>query len=156
MSNKILQPYLQIIDIGREVYNDDGTIPSAWSTKLYNYRNGYCVKRKVILEGEDGTKHKYNLINSIKMASAEDTVPLFETRIYDDSDELINTLISKNPTTTFKTVYENLNVTVKGKLNGSRFYGFLTRGYESEVKWFESNLNKENEHRKSITSTTVE
>lgn len=112
-----------IINIGLEI--KDLNIVDLWRTPNgLVYRDGYCCKRS--MKVGDIT---YELRNRI--FKSERGNPMFET-VYEDKDGPVR-LMSKNPTTVYRSVLQKLKVQIKGKLNGQRFFGLSTKDYESAL-----------------------
>lgn len=116
--------WVGISSIGKKVLLDDGSIDSAWSTPSgIIYRNGYSCKR---LYRDENKSITYLIYNNISRSSLGK--PLFESVIKLD-DKVTFRTFNLNPSTVYRKVVENLELSLKGKLVGQRFFGLMTKDY---------------------------
>ena len=91
----------------------NGLFDNAWiKDNEIIYTNGYVCKRTIT---DKNKSFKFTVYNSV-IKSIHDK-PLFQTRVLDIDKEIYN-VIATNPTTAFRNTVTNLNIDLKGKLNG--------------------------------------
>ena len=64
---------------------------------------------------------------------------MFEVRVVENK-ELIHSERSTNPTTVYRNILNYLNIHVKGKLNGNRFFGLYTSEYRDTIERLDKGL----------------
>ena len=128
---KMSLSWIGISNIGKKVYVKDSSsdIDPAWLTPSgIFYRNGYSCNRSYYDESKNLT---YDITNSIFKSTSEK--PMFKS-IVTVNGEIKFDYINSNPTNVYRKVVEALNIPLKGKLVGQRFFGMMTAEYKEAIK----------------------
>ena len=125
---KILQDFTEIVDIGSKVVDEAGELQTDWKTKSgHVYYHGYSVNRRINCDGE----RIVDVTNSIVNCNLHN-IPLFESKVF-ESGVLIHSILTKNPTTTFRGVLDALCIKVPVKsVKGFRFFAFDSIEYQNK------------------------
>ena len=141
-----MEKWIGITNIGCNINDNE-----AWKTKSgIIYRDGYSAKRRIF----DASKDKYHDV-TLNIIQSSQGIPLFEARII-EHNQVLHKVTCTNPTTTFKAVLNHLDVKIKGRLNGGRFFGLLSKEYENQVELSsEQNITEKDIEENSVLQRDI-
>ena len=139
-----------ITNLGKKVMMNDTDIDPAWTTPSgIIYCDGFSCRRTY---NDEEKNVKYEIINNINKSTLGK--PLFESIITSSSD-IKSRFISSNPSTVYRKVVEKLNIALKGKLVGNRFFGMLSKDFKVAMESYDdSNQRRLNENVSTVDIVT--
>ena len=127
--------WLGVLSIGTLMFDTNGILDCDWKKgEDIIYPLGYMCKRQIY----DSSKNKRYIVHNCIVKSIH-SKPLFQSKVFHNDDEIYD-VIAPNPTTAFRNVLNYLEVNMKGKLNGCRYFGFFTNDYRSNLSTLKNSI----------------
>ena len=114
---------LDIQNFGEIVLDENGKIAEGWEKPPITFNDGYIARREVM--PNNGADEAVWREVTCSIAKSGRGHPLFKCAIEEDWQ-----ITATNPTTSLRKTLAFLNSSVKGKLNGYRFFGLQSKKYE--------------------------